>query len=117
MNKTQSPIDQHRTAIIGTIAAVHLLLSVALFFLVLASGMSRFDGAGPSDLVDLLLSSAFKALSFPLLMLAFTLPIFKNSGIWGWLPFLANSLLWGWAGWRAIRFWRSRHEARRAGSW
>lgn len=100
-------IDHHRATIIGTIATVHFLLSVALFFLRVGEGMSRFDGAGPPDLTTLLLNGAFEILSFPLLT-AFLLLKIANTGIWGWLLILANSVLWGCAGWKAIRFRRSR---------
>jgi len=110
MEQTENRMDHRRAKIIGTIAAVHFLLSVALFFLWAASSMSRFDGEGPSDLTHLLLTSAFETLSFPVWKTVQLLQI-RNTGVWGWLGFLCNSVLWGWAGWRAIRFWRSRHGA------
>jgi hypothetical protein len=108
MKQADGRIEHHRTRIIGTIAAAHFLLSVAFFFLSMASSMSRFDGAGPSDLTALLLNGAFETLWFPL-ALGFTMLKIANTGVWGWIPVLANSVLWGWAGWRAIRFLRSRH--------
>ncbi|HYJ41753.1 MAG TPA: hypothetical protein VEW08_13255 [Steroidobacteraceae bacterium] len=108
MNLNEDRVDHHRAMIIGTIAAVHFLLSVALFFLMMASGMSRFEGRGPSDLTHHLLNSAFEIWTFPLVT-GFRLLEIANTGIWGWLVFLGNSALWGWVGWRAIRFWRSRH--------
>ena len=108
MEPIESRVDLHRARIIGAIAAVHFLLSVALFFLNGAISMSRFDGGGPSDLTALLLKSTFEMLSFPLLMGLLLMKI-ANTGLWGWLGFLTNSLLWGWAGWRAIHFRRSRH--------
>ena len=101
-------MHHHRARTIATIAAVHFLLSIALFLLSLASSNSRFDGGGPSDLAALLLNSAFAMLSFPLVTAALLLKT-ASAGVWGWLWFLGNSVLWGWAGWRAIRFWRSRH--------
>ena len=107
MNQNETRLDHHRATTIGTIAAVHFLLSVALFLLSLASSNLRFDGGGPSDLTALLLNSTFKMLSFPLLTAAWLLKT-ASAGVWGWLWFLGNSVLWGWAGWRAIRFWRSR---------
>ena len=70
--------------------------------------MSRFDGGGPADLVDLLLKNVFEILRFPLAT-TFQLLEIRNTGVWGWLMYLANSVLWGWAGWRSIRYWRSRH--------
>lgn len=109
MEQLANRIDQRRATIIGSIAAVHFVVCVALFFLMLASSMSRFDGAGPSDFADLLVKGAFQISSFPLVT-GFLLLKIANTGVWGWLPVLANSVLWGWAGWRAIRFWRSRHK-------
>jgi len=105
----ENRFDHHRARVVCTIAGVHFLLSVAMFLLRMASSNSRFDGGGPSDLTALLLNSAFEVLSFPLLSAILWLKI-ANTGIWGWLGFIGNSLLWGWAGWRAIRFWRSRHS-------
>lgn len=67
MEQIENRIDLHRSSVIGAITAVHFVLSVAMFFLSMASGMSRFDGAGPSDLAHLLLTGAFTILSFPLL--------------------------------------------------
>jgi hypothetical protein len=107
MEKIENRSDHHRATIIGTIAAVHFLSSVVLLFLSAASSMSRIDGAGPSNLTHLLLNSAFQMLIFPLAK-AFMLLEIANTGMWGWLVFLGNSVLWGWAGWRAIRYWRSR---------
>ena len=108
MKKNENRIEHRRATIICTIAAVHFLLSVVLLFLVAGASMSRFDGGGPSDLTALLLKSAFEILRFPLATAIELLEI-RNTGVWGWLVFIGNSLLWGWAGWRAIRFWRSRH--------
>jgi hypothetical protein len=107
VNQIENPIDHRRTTIICTIVAVHLLLSVLLFFLWGAVTMSRFDGGGPADFPALLVNGAFKVLCFPLLTALLLLEI-PNTGMWGWLGFLGNSVLWGWVGWRAIRFWRSR---------
>jgi len=103
----ENRFDHHPAKIVGTIAGVHFLLSVAMFILSMASTNSRFDGGGPSDLTALLLNSAFEILSFPLLSTILWLKI-ANTGMWGWLGFIGNSLLWGWACWRAMRFWRSR---------
>jgi hypothetical protein len=110
MEQIENRIDDHRAKVIGTIAALHFLLSVVLFFVCSAVSSSRFDGGGPSDVTAFLLKGAFEILSFPLLTAILALKI-ANTGIWGWLFFLGNSLVWGWAGWRAIRFWRSRHGA------
>lgn len=81
MEPIESRVDLHRARIIGAIAAVHFLLSVALFLLNGAISMSRFDGGGPSDLTALLLKSAFEFLSFPLLMGLLLLKI-ANTGLW-----------------------------------
>jgi hypothetical protein len=108
MKQIENRIDHHRATIIGTIATAHLLVSVVLFFVCGAVTMSRFDGGGPSELTAFLLNGAFEILGLPLLSPILLLKI-AHTGIWGWLFFLGNSLLWGWAGWRAIRFWRSRH--------
>jgi hypothetical protein len=107
MEQIENRIDRQRAKIIGAITAVHFLLSVVFFFLWAASSNLRFDGEGPSDLTHLLLGSAFQILSFPLLTTFLLLKI-ANTGMWGWLVFLGNSALWGWAGWKALRFWRSR---------
>jgi hypothetical protein len=107
MKHTEDQIEHRRTTIISTIAAVHFLLSVVLLFLVAGTSMSRFDGGGPAYLTALLLKNAFELLRFPLAT-AFQLLEIRNTGVWGWLVYLANSVLWGWAGWRAIRYWRSR---------
>jgi hypothetical protein len=109
MQHTKNPIEHRRTTIISTITAVHFLLSVVLLFLAAGASMSRFDGGGPADLPALLLKNAFEILRFPLAT-TFTLLEIRNTGVWGWLVYLANSALWGWAGWRAIHYWRSRHD-------
>jgi hypothetical protein len=110
MQQVDNRTLRHRGRIICTIATVHFVLSAAMLFMTMASSMSRFDGAGPSDLAALTLMGLFGVLSFPLLGLFLKLDI-AHTGIWGWIPFIANSLLWGWAAWRAIRFWRSKHAA------
>lgn len=106
MEQIENPVDHHRAKIIGTIAIVHFLLTVSLFFVVTGNSMAQFDGRGLSSFPTLLLNGAFHVLSFPLLT-GFLLLKIANTGIWGWLPFVANSLLWGWAGWRVVRFRRS----------
>lgn len=107
MKHVKNRIDTRGARIIGTIAIVHLLLSVVLFFLWGASTMSSFDSGVPPGLTALLVKSAFEILSFPLLTALLLLKT-AGTGMWGWLGFLANSLLWGWAGWEATRFRRYR---------
>jgi len=107
MEQIESRIDHRRAKIVGTIVAIHFLLSVALFFLMMVSSNSRFEGGGPSDLTQLLLNSAFEVSSVPLLKAFFLLKI-ANTGMWTWLVFFANSVLWGWVGWKVVRLWRSR---------
>lgn len=105
--RAESRWDRHRALIIGAMTAAHFLLSVAGFLSMATATSSRFDGGGPSDATYLILKGTFDILSLPFVMplLAIHIP---DMGPWGWFIFLANSSVWGWAGWRIIRFWRSR---------
>jgi hypothetical protein len=107
MSLIEASVDHRRATIIGVVAVFHFLITAALFFLLMASGSSRFEGGGPPDLVYQLLKGTFSILISPALTAALYLKI-ANTGTWGWLGFLGNSALWGWVGWRVIRSWRSR---------
>jgi len=113
MQEDPNSILRSRSAIIGTIATVHLLLYFVVFLASMGSAMARFDGIGPPNFIFSALKAALATLSFPFMTAATSLDL-RLAGILGWIPAFANSLLWGWAGWLVIRFCRARRIERQA---
>jgi hypothetical protein len=104
-------ISRRRGLIIGAIAAGHYLLTLFMLLMMLGTTMARFDGGNPSRLSESFFEGAFAVLASPMFALLQLFDI-KRTGLWGGLGFIANSVLWGWAGWRVIRFRRTRRLQR-----
>jgi hypothetical protein len=79
------------------IAVIHFILNRAIFFMLFATGMDRFDAGGPTTQSELVLEAANSILQFPLVTLVYGLPRPLPSWFYGpveYVPFILNSLLW-----------------------
>ena len=83
-----------RILIILALAVVHFALSFAFFLLSFAGGMSRFDGAHESSILDRVVDGIAYVLLFPLVQFAVRAGGGWMTGALGYVPFVLNSLLW-----------------------
>ena len=93
-----------RILIILALAAIHFALSFAFFLLSFAGGMSRFDGARESSILERVVNGIAYVLLFPLVQLAVRAGGGWMTGALGYVPFILNSLLWAIAIYFVINF-------------
>jgi hypothetical protein len=79
------------------LAVIHFIVSRAVFFMLFATGMDRFEAGGSTAQSERVLEAANSTLQFPLVTLVYALPRPLPSWFYGpveYVPFILNSLLW-----------------------
>jgi hypothetical protein len=85
-----------KALLIIVIATAHFVLSIGLVLSAMGATMGRFDGGGPPDFRERVVSSVVHVLLFPLVQPVgrYLFRIVPDGPPWEHMVFAANSLLW-----------------------